>query len=107
VTALIYGSNGALVSEGINLGIVFDHARKRGGVMSIEIRWSYQAKFDAQILVRFHDGATAVTYFLLHSHAVNWARTRRDRKGSCWAGCQVVIDGKPDAAIIDTSSTHL
>lgn len=92
MTTQIINPQNQCVSEGRNLRIMLDHARKRGGVKRITIGRITDSRFhEAIVNVFYNDGFRAVTNFASYDHAIEWAQTRSKAspRTSWFAGCVV------------------
>jgi len=92
MSTIIFNPQGEQVGKGKNLGIMFAHARKRGGVKSIKVRKDKHSTFGdgAFVWVTFADGFVAETRFVSHSHAQTWALSKTHTKGSWWYGAELI-----------------
>ena len=86
---LIYNNDGNQCGRSRNLRGMLDRARTCGGVKKIEVVKIQFGK--AMVTAYYKNGFKAVTDFASFGHAVDWARDKRDRRGTWFEGCDVTI----------------
>lgn len=95
MTTHIFNEHNQCVSEGKNLRIIFDRARRFGGVSRIVVdRLPDSRHWGAVVNVFFPNGYRACTNFADYAHACDWARDRSNLspRVSYWAGAVVTCN---------------
>lgn len=88
----IFDAQNRCIGEGRNLRIMFDRARRFGGVARVTVDQLPPGQhWGALVNVFYVTGHRACTNFADYSHACKWARDRSalSPRVSFWAGCAV------------------
>lgn len=92
MTTHIFDPANRCIGEGRNLRIMFDRARRFGGVTRVTVDQLPPGQhWGALVNVFYVNGSRACTNFADYSHACEWARARSalSSRVSFWAGCEV------------------
>ena len=101
MTTHIFSPENRCVSEGRNLRIMFDYARRLGGVTRVTVdQLPPGGHWGALVNVFYVTGHRACTNFVSYSHACDWARERSalSPRVSYWADCEVTCTPHAGAA---------
>jgi hypothetical protein len=95
MTTHIFNALNQCIGEGRNLRILFEKARKFGGVSRITVdQLSDSRHYEALVNVHFSNGYRGCTNFASYSHACEWAagRSALSPRVSYWAGAAVTCN---------------
>lgn len=98
MATIIKDKSGACVSQSHNLRAMLRGASLYGGVVRLDVKprtLPGGVSLSADVVAHYTNGYTAETIFVCHSHAVEWAWNKSERKGTHFSGCDVRAPGTP------------